>query len=70
MKSSIDELVVQLGSLIGPGGLPNNKKYENSEGEANPVVRVTYPADIRDEQIEQWIKKNVLKRMILIIPKG
>ena len=60
MKSSIDELVIQLGSLIGPGGLPNNKKYENSNNEANPVVRVTYPADIRDEQIEQWIKKQLL----------
>ena len=24
MKSSIDELILQLGSLIGPGGLPNN----------------------------------------------
>ena len=30
MKSSIDELILQLGSLIGPGGLPNNTKYENS----------------------------------------
>ena len=60
MKSSIDELILQLGSLIGPGGLPNNTKYENSDGEANPVVRVTYPADIRDEQIEQWIKKQLL----------
>ena len=60
MKSSIDELILQLGSLIGPGGLPNNTKYENSDGEANPVVRVTYPADIRDEQIEHWIKKQLL----------
>ena len=60
MKSSIDELVVQLGSLIGPGGLPSNKKYENSEGEATAVVRITYPADIKDEQIEQWIEKQLL----------
>ena len=60
MKSSIDELILQLGSLIGPGGLPNNTKYENSDNEANPVVRVTYPADIRDSQIEQWIQKQLL----------
>ncbi|MEL0238351.1 MAG: tubulin-like doman-containing protein [Gammaproteobacteria bacterium] len=60
MKSSIDELVLQLGSLIGPGGLPSNTKYEDSDMEANPVVRVTYPADIRDNQIEAWLEKQLL----------
>lgn len=70
MQSSVDELVLQLGSLIGPGGLPNNTKYENSDKEAVPVVRVIYPSDIRDEQVEQWIKKQLLNGGALQAVKG
>jgi len=69
MKSSIDELKLQLGGLVGPGGLPNNTKYESSE-EATPVVRVTYPADVRDDEIEQWIKKQLVNGGALGAVKG
>jgi hypothetical protein len=58
MSSAIDELKLELGGLIGPGGLPRNSKYEASD-EATPVVRVTYPADARDDEIEQWIEKQL-----------
>ena len=48
----------KIGGLIGPGGIPDNSKYDNDDY-VDPTVRVTYPADVRDDEIESWIEKQL-----------
>ena len=58
MKTSLDQLQLELAGLIGPGGIPDNSKYDNDDY-VDPTVRVTYPADVRDDEIESWIEKQL-----------
>ena len=58
MKNSIAGLGSEIASMIAPGGLPSNEKYEN-ETRVKEMVRVTYPAYTEDKDIQDWIKKKL-----------
>lgn len=58
MKTSIAGLSSEIASMVAPGGLPSNEKYEN-ETRVKEMVRVTYPAFTENKAIQDWIKKKL-----------